>query len=1774
MYCRARTVALLIVAVVTLGSGCQDFMSAVQEAMQGKSESSRRTAATADAGAAAAGSAAATGDITSQGQATKAKDLASAGEPPAAANSQASGGPVAPAAELESVPPPDITLPPSLEVTLGLLPKGRLVRPDEMDELARLSSVAYVHHGSLLVLPAAGGYLLTTQDIVVPVGAGELSFGRTYSSNRPEGSQSGVLGPGWRHSFEVTADGGKSDSSRVFDGRGRLSALAVGGLTIGLAYEKGRLDRVVCGKQTLLTLAYDAQGRLTEVAGPDGARIRFSYDSNGRLAREERPGGGEVEYSYDLEGRLSRTSGSASPAYQFSYDRYGRAEKLKGPGTLKTSIAYGNKAPGIVTLTDAASRTTWFKTEPGGARVTVVDTTGARTVKDFDSQGRLTSYGNPTGQITGFAYDGSGNLTSFTLPDGQVKRLSYDAGGRLVKVALGSLEARLEYDGDGHLTRFVDERGRATEYRWEGALLSKVTSASGRSTTYRYDELGRVTSLTDEEGRSETREYDPAGRLTRLTGPDGRPDVLEYDAAGNLAARTDPDGAREQWELDAQGRVVRNVDAAGVTKVFEYADTGALAAVTSFGSNRSVTLVYDAAGQLATQTGALGSAVYEVDAAGRPIKITDGDGGVLQRGYDAAGRVTWISRNGQQVYAATYDAQGRVARERGPVGPERIYTYDSLGRLTKVDEGDAVTTLTYDAFGDVTGIARSGDLAGRPSSQTFRRDGDGRIVEETAVPGGKTTYAWDARDRLTEMTMPDGRRTHWTYDMADRPLKVTVDGGETIEYSYGPGGRVATRKSSAGGIDKFEYDALGRRTAWTDAAGVRRSYGYGTGGELEKAAIGANEWSYAYDRNGRLTKITDPRGKSRAYSYGSASNPGTRFDANGRVTTWVYTPDGLPSQVTLEDGSMASFSYDRARDLAEWKVGTTLVTKRTRDSRGRIVKDEGNGHSLAYGYGKDGNLLRVKDEQANISLTYTHDAAGKLTSHKLHDGTTLSYQRDELGRVQSVTGPGNASARVSYDGLGRVKEVKLGSNLVVRYSFDARGLVTKIDARTGDTPVLSVARSYDAAGRLIQSTQDGKTTTYRYDADGRLAETVRPDGSREGYGYDRAGDLVSAGATQLVRSAVGQVTSSTQPDAKFNWSNRGWLLGREGGTAQVSLQYDVIGRLARISTPDRGQVEYGYAPDGSLLWRKDAAGETRFVNDRGDVVAELEGGLVKRVFLNGDALDQRFGVIDAGQPRYYITDTDNSVLAVVDANGTILNRYFYDPFGQTTVEREGVPNTYRFKGRFRDAATGLVHFRNRWYSPAIRSFVQPDPVEGDLLRPESMNRYAFLENDPLNRQDPAGLKPIQWPSSIPSLIKSGGEALEGACKAFQSGQINGTYASGKALDGFKCLGGIEKNGWAYDVWTKNLPNGLQQVHFRDLGYKTSGGYGNMGVSGNINLDTTNSKYFGEWGPSLRERMSNMAEGVQKYWKDVTATVASLGGLGGTLNSSVGLIASLPGGAAIIAAAAAIAGAAGYAIGTGLNSFDTVQSGAQSIISSALGYDTDQDIANTKAELENEGTVMKWKNAVTISRNLEEWGPGALAPPGGGVADGSAPLDLPPPPASPGVEVPPIGPFGPPLPPPTVPTEGAVPTEGTVPGKVEVPPALTDEEAMTAVDVLKEAGVEEVRVTATGKLSVGKLVSCDIVLTFWNVGAYYVEEGTMYREAKVTTTCHGDAPGANQTNHGRGSFSGGPNGVFSLQSDAGGGTVQLVNGRKIVGKGGIVLTVQNPGAFDNWPAALK
>jgi RHS repeat-associated protein len=54
------------------------------------------------------------------------------------------------------------------------------------------------------------------------------------------------------------------------------------------------------------------------------------------------------------------------------------------------------------------------------------------------------------------------------------------------------------------------------------------------------------------------------------------------------------------------------------------------------------------------------------------------------------------------------------------------------------------------------------------------------------------------------------------------------------------------------------------------------------------------------------------------------------------------------------------------------------------------------------------------------------------------------------------------------------------------------------------------------------------------------------------------------------------------------------------------------------------------------------------------------------------------------------------------------------------------------------AGLGLYNYRARFYDPALGRFTQPDTIVPDQYNPQSLNRYSYVGNTPINGTDPDG----------------------------------------------------------------------------------------------------------------------------------------------------------------------------------------------------------------------------------------------------------------------------------------------------------------------------------------------------------------------------------------------------------------------------------------------------
>src|SRR5690606_34480984 len=83
--------------------------------------------------------------------------------------------------------------------------------------------------------------------------------------------------------------------------------------------------------------------------------------------------------------------------------------------------------------------------------------------------------------------------------------------------------------------------------------------------------------------------------------------------------------------------------------------------------------------------------------------------------------------------------------------------------------------------------------------------------------------------------------------------------------------------------------------------------------------------------------------------------------------------------------------------------------------------------------------------------------------------------------------------------------------------------------------------------------------------------------------------------------------------------------------------------------------------------------------------------------------------------------------------------------------------TVGFTGHDHDADEGLIDMGGRVYDPRFGRFLTADPIPSSPPTTQGNNRYAYVDNDPINLTDPSGFAPSGgffdgWPSPYTEIV--------------------------------------------------------------------------------------------------------------------------------------------------------------------------------------------------------------------------------------------------------------------------------------------------------------------------------------------------------------------------------------------------------------------------------------
>ncbi|RLC76137.1 MAG: hypothetical protein DRJ03_20150, partial [Chloroflexi bacterium] len=116
------------------------------------------------------------------------------------------------------------------------------------------------------------------------------------------------------------------------------------------------------------------------------------------------------------------------------------------------------------------------------------------------------------------------------------------------------------------------------------------------------------------------------------------------------------------------------------------------------------------------------------------------------------------------------------------------------------------------------------------------------------------------------------------------------------------------------------------------------------------------------------------------------------------------------------------------------------------------------------------------------------------------------------------------------------------------------------------------------------------------------------------------------------------------------------------------------------------------------------------------------------------------GVETNGAMLYQHADALGSVRQLTDEAGSVRQARGYSPFGAPTYVAGQSAGSFGFAGEQYDPASGLIYLRARYYDPTTGRFLTRDTYPALAPVPQSLHRYVYCGNDPVNRTDPSG----QW----------------------------------------------------------------------------------------------------------------------------------------------------------------------------------------------------------------------------------------------------------------------------------------------------------------------------------------------------------------------------------------------------------------------------------------------
>ena len=730
----------------------------------------------------------------------------------------------------------------------------------------------------------------------------------------------------------------------------------------------------------------------------------------------------------------------------------------------------------------------------------------------------------------------------------------------------------------------------------------------------------------------------------------------------------------------------------------------------------------------------------------KAVALSDYNSITLRIDNESISSYVWIDNyslyNESYGISISYNSNGYITSSHNEIDDTNTsYAYDTNNKITSITTDNDEVSYSYDTRGNLNQIENKNVTA------SLEIDNNDNVTEitttDTNLNGinyyfGSTIYSSDG---LYPISSEDvlGNITTTTYDYLTGLVTNIID--------------------SDSRFNSFMYDELGNVKTYTEGKGNNTktvTYTYDTESNLTSITIGNTIYTFTYNCYNDLTSISINNEQIVSYNY-DMNQEVYRKELLSETYSYgtiyfEYYDNGLVKSISYGNTKLKEIIYNDYDEIASIIDCLEDVTYYYNyDYQNRLINvNRSDGNNITYSYDSSSRLVNKENINGIASYTYSdisnsNDFENKVLTeenissiYKIHYG----YSNDDYANLDVISFyiNNNLLFEKEYDReivtkdnidyyTGRISKLEytIGNDIIrYEYTYDNYSNIIEINGYTNNVLTYFERNLYDIFNQLIgqELTINGTRylSEYGYDARGNV------DGfyimNRDTY------DIIHTAS--FTYNAKNQLTSSYIDGVNNVYSYQNSLISSYNGF-NINYYFNKLGSLVNNQT----EILYYYNSDG-LRTAKEVDGIiTYFVLEGNKIIKETKNN--NEINYYYDSQDEIIGFTYNNQKYLYLKNLQKDIIGIVDANGNIVVKYYYEAYGNliSIIDTSGINlgniNPFRYRSYYYDTETGWYYLNSRFYDPLIKRFITPDDISylgenGNII---SYNLYCYCYNNPV-----------------------------------------------------------------------------------------------------------------------------------------------------------------------------------------------------------------------------------------------------------------------------------------------------------------------------------------------------------------------------------------------------------------------------------------------------------